>query len=165
MSTATTAIAVIRDEHRSIASVLKGLVNHVGEVRAGRMTPDFPLFAAMFDYIEAVPERIHHPKEDEYLFRFLRARCPEARAVLDDLEAQHVQGAEDLARLRRDLESFRDGGPLAPFDQALVAYAEFQWEHMGKEENVVLPLAEEHLTAEDWQIIDAAFRTNRDKAW
>ena len=33
---------------------------------------------------------------------------------------------------------------------------------MRKEEQQLLPLAERHLTAEDWQAIDAAFAANRD---
>jgi hypothetical protein len=33
---------------------------------------------------------------------------------------------------------------------------------MRKEEHQVLPLAERHLTAEDWAVIDAAFAANAD---
>lgn len=160
------AISIIRDEHRSIASVLKGLLNHVAAVKAGKEEADFFLFKAMFDYIEAVPERIHHPKEDEYLFRFLRQRSVESHAVLDELEAQHVKGREDLDDLRKKMAAYEASGDIGPFDQALTAYAEFQWDHMGKEDNIVMPLAEKHLTPEDWATINAAFEVNRSSnAW
>lgn len=160
------AIAIIRDEHRSIASVLKGLLNHVAAVKAGTEEADLFLFKAMFDYIEAVPERIHHPKEDEYLFRFLRQRSAEAAAIIEELEAQHVKGREDLAALRKILDDFEKNGDIAPLDKALSAYAESQWDHMGKEDNTVIPLAEKHLTAEDWAAINAAFEVNRThNAW
>jgi len=159
------ALSIIADEHRSLAAVLKGLQAHVGDAGAGRTNPDFHLAGAMLDYIQAYPERLHHPKEDEYLFRFLRQRSVEARAILDTLEAQHTRGAELLTDLRQRLEQSRSQGDFASFIPALEAYAEFQWDHMRKEEEVVFPLAERHLTEEDWRAIDAAFRSNLDRSW
>jgi hemerythrin-like domain-containing protein len=40
------------------------------------------------------------------------------------------------------------------------AYADVQWEHMRKEEDVLLPLAERSLDAGDWRRIAAAFQEN-----
>jgi hemerythrin-like domain-containing protein len=161
----TAAIEIIKDEHRSIAAVLKALVSHVAQARDGRVTADFHLAAAMLDYLQAYPERLHHPKEDEYLFRFLRRRCTAANAVLDELEAQHTRGAELLGELRRTLDGSRATGNFDAFDPVLAAYAEFQWQHMRTEEEAVLPLAERHLTVEDWQTLDAAFAANREQGW
>ena len=160
-----TAISILCDEHRSIAAVIKGLLNHVARVKDGTEAPDFALFTAMFDYIEILPERVHHPKENEYLFRFLRMRDPESAPILDQLEAQHEAGGELLEDLRQKLAAYRDGGQLEPFDLALSAYAEFNWDHMSKEENIVIPRAEKYLTQADWQIIGAAFATNRNSGW
>lgn len=42
------------------------------------------------------------------------------------------------------------------------AYARFLWDHMGREEGVILPAAQAHLSADDWQAIDSAFAENRD---
>ena len=161
----TNAISIITEEHRSLAAVLKGLLAHVSEAQAGRSMPDFYLAAAMLDYIQAFPERLHHPKEDEYLFRFLRSRCAEAGPILDTLEAQHTKGAEMLADLRNRLDQSRAAGNFSAFAPALDAYAEFHWDHMRKEEEIVFPLAERHLRKEDWQAIDTAFRSNLDRTW
>jgi len=159
------AIAIIKDEHRSMASVIKGLLDNVAAIRSGNMEPDVYLFSAMFDYIEAYPDRLHHPKEDEYLFRFLRQRSPAAHAILDELQEEHAKGAEFLDNLRRALASYKKDANLDAFEAALKAYAEFYWNHMAKEEKFVLPLAAEHLTVEDWQAIDTAFQANREKTW
>jgi len=160
-----TAIAILCDEHRSIAAVLKGLLDQVARVKDGTDAPDFALIGAMFDYIEVIPERVHHPKENEYLFRFLRMRDPESAPILDLLEAQHETGGELLEDLRKKLADYRDEGKLAPFDLALTAYAEFNWDHMSKEENIVIPRAEKSLTEADWKIINNAFATNRESGW
>ena len=163
--TMNTAISILCDEHRSIAAVLKGLLNHVARVKGGTEAPDFALFTAMFDYIEVIPERVHHPKENEYLFRFLRIRDPESAPILDLLEAQHETGGELLEDLRTKLAGYRDEGKFELFDLALTKYAEFNWDHMSKEETVVFPRAEKSLTEADWQIINTAFATNRGNTW
>ena len=159
------AISIIKDEHRSIAAVLKGLMSHVEQAKEGRVAADVHLAGAMLDYLQAFPERLHHPKEDEYLFRFLRRHSSEANSVLDYLEAQHVRGAEMLGELRHVLDVARVSGNFDQFDPLLAAYADFQWKHMRTEEELVLPLAERHLAPEDWLAIDAAFSANREGGW
>ncbi|MEY2633961.1 MAG: hypothetical protein RIR00_2615 [Pseudomonadota bacterium] len=159
------AIAIIKDEHRSMASVVKGLLNNVTAIKTGDMEPDVHLFSAMFDYIEAYPERLHHPKEDEYLFRFLRQRTDLANAILDELQEEHARGGDLLEQLRLALASYKKDLDIDAFETALRAYADFYFSHMAKEEKRVLPLAAEYLTAEDWETIDAAFQANRQRAW
>jgi branched-chain amino acid transport system ATP-binding protein len=161
----TGAIAIIKDEHRSMAAMLKALLGHVAQARTGAVAPDFALAGAMLDYLQAYPERLHHPKEDEYLFRLLRRRCAEAIPTLDELEAQHLRGAEWMGELRRALQQSREAGNFSAFDPVLSAYGDFQWRHMRTEEEGILPLAERHLTAQDWQLIDAAFAANREPGW
>jgi len=154
------ALSIIADEHRSLAAELKGLQAHVAEARAGRVSADFHLAGAMLDYIQAFPERLHHPKEDEFLFRFLRLRSAEAASVLHELEAQHTRGAELLADLRRRLVQSQAAGDICSFAQALDAYVQFQWDHTRIEEEVVFPMAQRHLTQQDWKAIDDGGRSS-----
>ena len=65
-----------------------------------KMQPDWRPFRAMLRYIDEYPERLHHPKEDQFLFARLAKRSADARKLIDDLKSEHVQGA----RLIRDLE-------------------------------------------------------------
>ena len=61
--------------------------------------------------------------------------------------------------LDRALERYqRDGAAEFPaFAEAVQAYAAFHWDHMRTEEDTLIPLARRHLTARDWEEIDAAF--------
>ena len=78
------AIAIIQDEHRAITAVVEGLRQLVTGISAGTMAPDHTVLAALFHYIEQFPERLHHPKEDDYLFARLRVRRPDRTfATLD----------------------------------------------------------------------------------
>ena len=157
------AIAIIEDEHRAITAVLEGLRHLVAEIAAGRMAPDQALLGALFHYIGEFPERLHHPKEDDYLFARLRARRPEAAPLLDGLAREHLVGHQRFLDLRALWERYRaDPATLPAFADAVERYAHFHWLHMRREEDEVLPLAAEALLREDWDAIDAAFASNSD---
>jgi len=158
------AIGIIRGEHRSLAAVLDGMIYIVHQIRDRGAQPDFNLLGAMIYYIDAVPERFHHPKEDEYLFHLLRLRRPDVIPLLERLKSEHRAGAEKIRTLALALTRYQHGGAgeFPNFMAAVEAYATFQWKHMGTEEKEVLPLAEKHLTAADWEVIDAAFLGHTD---
>jgi len=46
-------------------------------------------------------------------------------------------------------------------DEEVARYAAYLWDHMGREEGVILPAVQRHLLPEDWVAIDAAFTENR----
>jgi hemerythrin-like domain-containing protein len=158
------AIRVIQNEHRSLAAVLDGMLYFVHQIRDRGAGPDFNLLGAMIYYIDTIPERFHHPKEEEYLFRFLRLRHPAAAPLLDRLKLEHRDGAEKIRTLEQALTRYQQGGAaeFSSFMAAMEAYAAFHWKHMGTEEKEVLPLAEKHLIAGDWEVIDAAFLGHTD---
>jgi len=158
------SIRIIQDEHRALAAVLHGMLYHVHEIRDRGVAPHFELLGAMIYYIDAFPERFHHPKEDRYLFPLLRVRHPTAGALIDQLEQEHVAGAEKIRTLEQALARYQQGGPqeFAQFLCAVEDYADFHWKHMRAEERELMPLAEKHLTPEDWRNVDAAFVGNND---
>ena len=159
-----TAIKIIHDEHRSISAVLHALKQLAKAAEDSSVEPRFEVFRAMIYYIDQFPERMHHPKEDQYLFALLAARAPATKSLVEELRAEHVMGAQlirDLEQALVGLEVGWQGGARA-FSAAVDAYAQFHWNHMRKEEQKLLPLAERFLTAEDWREIDAAFAGNND---
>lgn len=156
------AIDIIRDEHRSLAAVLQGMLYLVRNIRLRQAEPDFAVFGAMVYYIDAFPERFHHPKEDAHLFRLVRERNPNASALIDRLESEHRLGAEMIRTLEQSLLRYQQGGDaeFAGFAAAVAAYAAFHWDHMRAEEDLVIPMARTCLTRDDWDEIDAAFSGN-----
>lgn len=159
-----TAITILKDEHRSIAAVLHGLKQLARLALDPKVKPDFRVFRAMLRYIDEYPERLHHPKEDQYLFARLLTRAPQARPLVEALQAEHEEGARLIRELERLLLFFEEGWPAGAgaFQVAVDEYAEFHWKHMRKEEQELLPLAERHLAAEDWREIHRAFAANGD---
>ena len=158
------AIDLIRREHRDIALVVQCLATVLREVREGKLVADPALFEAIIDYMQNFPDRFHHPKEEDYLFKALRERDSSTAALLDKLGTEHHDGERSIADLRWKLDALKKdpekGFPA--FDQAAVAYVESQKRHMALEEREVLPAAEKALTAADWDKIGRAFGDNDD---
>ena len=158
------ALAIIHDEHRSLGAVLHGLRFLVREMQEKGSEPDFKLLWAMLYYMDAFSERLHHPKEDAYLFARLRERTREADEIIATLEQQHVDSSERLRQLEQALGQLEAGaqGSLEAFAQTAEKLIEEAWQHMSLEEKVVIPLAKKHLTTEDWVGIAEAFGENGD---
>lgn len=155
---------ILRDEHRSISAVLSGLLELVRIARKPGVQPEFTALHAMIHYIDEYPERLHHPKEDQFLFARLAERAPQALPLIEELRQEHVRGAQLVRELESALLAFEVNGArsLASFDAAVNAYAQFHWDHMRKEEEQLLPLAEKHLTDGDWAWVEDAFAGNQD---
>ena len=155
---------IIRDEHRSIGAILHGMEYLVDRVRTRKAKIDPRVFSAMIYYLDTFSERMHHPKEDRYLFKAMRSRGGEAAAVVADLEKEHAAGGEALKRLEQSLVRYEEGGDkeFPAFAEAVAKFVREYRDHMQKEESVVFPLAQRILSTADWQAIDRAFEENRD---
>lgn len=157
------ALQIIKSEHRNLYRVLH-VLRTVGFAMRDGSRFDSQLLGAIIDYIDAFPERFHHPKENEYLFKALRRVSSVAEETLAQLEREHHDGPEEIVRLRTALGEVDKGTPGADklFADMLVSYAEMSMGHMHKEESIILPLAAKELSVEDWKAMDDAFADNRD---
>ncbi|UCH46688.1 MAG: hemerythrin domain-containing protein [Betaproteobacteria bacterium] len=158
------AISLIKAEHRSLAAVLDALIQVVRKAEESGKDPEFKLLHAMLYYMREFPERRHHPSEDASLFALLMQRSNAADEIIRELEAEHDQGEGLLNTLTVALSTWEAGRPegAAGFAESLKVFSEFYWRHMDKEENQVLPIAEQELTDEDWREIRDMFAAHAD---
>lgn len=158
------ALTIIRNEHQALAAILHALRRTVTDIRDRAAKPNFEVLRALMFYIDAYPERLHHPKETKHLFKRLRERSGEATAVLDKLDQDHHRGEQEILRLEHQLLEFEMLGAsrLPAFAAAVELYCDRYMEHMHTEEHEVLPLARQVLTEPDWAAINAEFEANRD---
>lgn len=99
--------------------------------------------------------RHHHELEDELVFPLVRARASEEfRPVMDAMQAQHDSIDRLVASVSRALAIWPTQASAGARNQ-LADVLEFLHdrlvEHLDLEERVVLPLAEQHLTATEWR--------------
>lgn len=114
-------------------------------------------------YFEQFVDRMHHPKETDYLFRLLRERSDKADEALSHVQADHDNAEGKLSALRQQLDDTVAGKrPASEMAEALRAFISDQKEHIRIEERDVFPLAAEVLTPEDWKEIDRAFLDHDD---
>jgi hemerythrin-like domain-containing protein len=158
------AIALIKEEHRTLARMLAAMQAWIARTREGDGERYFELFDAMLHYVENVPDRLHHPKEDEVLFAALAARTSAANPLIRELEADHARGEPLIVGLRGAFHAYSYGtlDGLNQLAAAVDEFIEFYLGHMRKEEQQLLPLALAHLTVDDWQRVARAFGDHAD---
>lgn len=157
-------LRIIHHEHGNLASIIRGMQYFVRAIDQGQQAPDLKVFRAMLFYIDQFPDRVHHPKEDHYLFACLRERSAELSDTIDELEQQHETGEQLVRRLNQALARYEFEGIAAfpGFRDLVLEYAGFYFGHMRLEEEIILPAAAKLLTESEWKSIDTAFSDNRD---
>jgi len=162
------ALRVIRDEHASLAAMLKSLLQmvHRGLDPEGRGEHErfFDVLRAMLFYIDEFPETLHHPKETELLFPRVAKAAPETAELIAQLDRDHHAGENRVRELMHLLMAWEYLGETrrVAFETAAKAYVGFYLEHKRQEETVILPAAERALSDVDWHALNTAFATNQD---
>jgi hypothetical protein len=83
------SIAIIRDEHRSLAAAMHAWMRALADARQAGSAADPAQMRAILHYLQQFPQQMHHPKEEDHLFARLRERTNSCHAELDELERQH----------------------------------------------------------------------------
>ena len=122
-------------------------------------SPHYELMLDIMFYMTHYSDALHHPKED-LAFARIKAREPQANALVEALDEQH----EELRRMGSELvvrlSDVFNGAVTTREDIAALAHdyvATFR-EHIAFEERKMLPTAARLLDAADWAAIDAAVR-------
>jgi hemerythrin-like domain-containing protein len=159
-----TSLAIIREEHQHLASVLRSM-RHLAEEMAERDPLQLKFFRALLFYINEFPERVHHPKEEQYLFAKIKERTHQLDAELNLLTEQHSEGEQLALQLQTTLTRYEFNGiTVLPQLRSLVErYTQFYFNHIDAEEKYILPVALQVLNDADWQVIDQAFTNNRQR--
>ncbi|MES2069265.1 MAG: hemerythrin domain-containing protein [Pseudomonadota bacterium] len=158
------AIHVIHEEHDLLQAIIHGMLHLVHDIANGKPVPDLKIFRAMLFYIKEYPDKVHHPKENRYLFALLRKRSNQLDATIAELESQHIQGDSLVAEMEHALARYELSGTptFRQFHDMVERYAAFYRNHMRIEENEILPAAMKILTPDDWSVINDAFSSNTD---
>jgi hypothetical protein len=100
----------------------------------------------------------HHEGEDELLWPKLVARCPADAEVVRRIAGQHDAVTVALHTAKTALETWQAAPTIdnaATLAAALITLAVGLGAHLDEEERVILPLAADHLTAEEWAELPA----------
>ncbi|NMF88584.1 universal stress protein [Aromatoleum petrolei] len=157
-------IAIMQDEHRSLAVMIYGIRHLLQTASNEGLSPDFSLLRSMLYYIETFPQKLHHPKEEHYIFPRLRGRTSELDQVIAELSVQHREDSYKLNQLKQALATY-EADPGRGADESITAldvYMDFTRAHMSTEDKFILPAARRYIPEPEWAEIAEAFGKNGD---
>ena len=96
---------------------------------------------------------VHHEGEDELLFPILLERDPDDAARIAEIAGQHTEVIAALADAHRAVDAFGatpGGETRQAAASALTALGAGLVPHLDDEESVIVPLAAQYMTMEEW---------------
>ena len=153
------AIEELMHEHRVIEVVLTGLermaqrAKDSGEVNQG-------MAEKALETLRHFADKCHHAKEERNLFQLMAERgVPREGGPLGVMLLEHKQGRHHIETMARVLPgaSRGDTEALRVFAAHARSYARLLRQHIGKEDKILYPMAEQVLTADDDERLVKAF--------
>lgn len=143
-------------EHVYFGRLLELLRREVEVFETGSR-PNYELMLDVISYLREYSDRFHHPREDVAFARLAR-HCPEMGPVLGRLRQEHRVIANAGEKLFQLLSEVLDDAivPRTEIEAAAATYLVYYRSHMAAEESQVLARAEDMLTPEDWDAVNAA---------
>lgn len=141
-------------DHRNLALVLTLLDRLLDRFHLGA-EPDYELMCELLDYMESYADQYHHPTEDLIFARLIES-AGESPMVLGILMNQHQQIPHMNRRFRGSLDGIVHGDVLLREEVETQGreLVRTLWNHMTIEDTEALPLAQERLSAADWEELD-----------
>jgi hemerythrin-like domain-containing protein len=112
---------------------------------------DDEVMTAIVQHLQSLAASPHHAYLRALLFRRLRELTAVVNAELDELESLHALDEKLLASLNSLLARHMAGrAGVHELKTAVCDYANFFWQRAGREENVIIPVAQSCLQVQDW---------------
>ena len=136
--------------HRALLGALDAAPE--GIAKAG---PDSERVEVIGSFLENAIEflHVHHSGEDELIYPVLEQRCAESRSELERIDNQHKLLHAPMDAARSAIATWR-AAPSTDNAQAVIdaiaSIAEPLRPHLAEEETVVLPIATQWMSPEEW---------------
>lgn len=137
-------------DHQVVLLVVGAMEREAARIRSGKQI-DADGVEKMVAFTREFTDGCHHRKEEQVLFPTLKAKVPMAAGPVSAMLAEHDIGRGHVRTIVEALPEAKTGDPLAALAVAggLEGYAELLRAHVDKENNVLFPLAERTLRADD----------------
>ena len=153
------ATNVLMEEHRVIERVLNSLELAADQLESGRpVRPEF--FLSAVDFIRGFADGCHHQKEEGVLFvRMQEQGLPLQGCPLGVMLAEHELGRQYTRALLSAAQHMQSGDASAE-DRAIHSsrsYVNLLRQHILKEDNILFPMADEVIPAEQHALVWEGF--------
>ena len=153
------ATEVLTEEHQAIKRMLAVLERAAQQLRAGERIPA-RLFREAVDFVRNFADKCHHSKEEANLFPRLEERgVSREGGPLGVMLEEHDMGREYIGAIDDAIGAYEGGDEAAAgvIEENVSAYIHLLRHHIWKEENVLFPMADEVLSANDQRELEERF--------
>jgi hemerythrin-like domain-containing protein len=156
----------LKREHEGVKVMLRILGAVASKVEAGSPVPPKDL-DSIVEFLSVFVDKCHHAKEEDGLFPALEAAgVPREGGPIGVMLSEHAEGRGFIAKLKGAVAGGRSGQADAPANLAAAArgYIDLLTRHIGKENEVLFPMADLRLTpADDARLLAAFEAIERDR--
>lgn len=153
-------LKILEEEHRVIEKALSILENVSEQILAGEKPPVEDL-EDIIDFIRTFADRCHHGKEEKRLFLKMEARgIPKIGGPIGVMLMEHEMGRSYVRGMREAVDSIKRTGDdrgYLDFRSNALGYVQLLREHIGKEDNILYPLARQVLNHTDFEELERGF--------
>lgn len=142
---------LLKEEHKLI-EVLLQVLRKMSEKLSNNEEVLVEHWELAVDFIKNFADKCHHSKEENLLFVALeKAGIPKEGGPIGVMLEEHEQGRNYVRGMVSGLELYKNGGAEAKnvLIENARGYAELLEEHISKEDNILYPMAEMHLSQEE----------------
>lgn len=153
-------LASLHQEHQAILAVALALEDWVQQAPAQGAALDLLTLESMLHYLQTYALRVHHPKEEQFLYASLLRRAPDSQTMLADVTAQHGRAQDELNLVLTHLQAVMSegGGDAELLYRSVLALTRHVYKMVAFEEARVVPLARQHLQEDDWDGLRTPYR-------
>jgi hemerythrin-like domain-containing protein len=149
----------LKNEHEAIKLMLRILEAVSKKLESGGKV-DAKHLESMVEFIQVFADKCHHAKEEGLLFPAMeRAGIPRERGPIGVMLLEHTEGRDFVKGMKEAAAEYRKGDPQAgvEFAEQAMNYANLLSNHIGKEDNILYPMADARLTAAAQQDLEKDF--------
>ena len=151
---------ILMDEHQIILQVIGAAEREVRALVAGSAF-DAAKVGKIIDFIRNFADRCHHAKEEGQLFKMLeRKGMPVGSGPIAVMLQEHDMGRDYVRAVAEILAKGKTIGlqEVSVISENLSAYADLLRGHIGKEDNVLYPMADRMFSTADQHELAEAFQ-------
>ena len=147
---------ILKREHDVILLVLEAAERELDSVKdTGEVDSD--RIGKMLDFFSNFADRCHRAKEENLLFASVQERgMPRHSGPLATMLVEHDEGRARVQAAADALPRAAQGDPSAvtAVQESLFAYIELLRAHIGKEDGILYPVADQLLSAQDQRLLE-----------
>lgn len=149
----------LKHEHQIVLLILKAAEREVTNMDGGGAL-NVDEVEKMVDFFQNFTDRCHHAKEEKHLFPSLQQHgLPVGSGPVAVMLAEHEEGRKRVRAIIGDMAEAKRGAAKAvgTVRDNLAAYINLLRQHIQKEDNILFPMADKLIPADEQQLLSDAF--------